>query len=116
MDNIKLLLETAYKAIDDKKGKNITVLNIGKLTTIADYFIIATGTSTTHVKAMADEVEEKIRELDFCLGHREGYNSGRWILLDYKDVVIHIFHEEDRSFYNIERLWGDAPRIDVDNS
>ena len=75
---------------------------------MADYFVICSGTSTTHIKALADEVDVKMGEMGYPCLHKEGYNSARWILLDYADVVVHLFHEEDRKFYNLERLWSDG--------
>jgi ribosome-associated protein len=114
-DSAKLMLKIAYNALDDKKARDIEILDIHRITTIADYFVITTGTSTTHVKALADAAEEKLQEQGFSLGHKEGYGNGRWILLDYRDIVIHVFHDEDRKFYNLEKVWGDAQIISIDN-
>ncbi len=98
--------------IDNKKGEEVRVLQIGTLTTIGDYFVVATGNSTTQVKALADEVEEKLSAEGLEPKRIEGYTSASWILLDYYDVIVHIFLKETREFYALERLWGDAPEID----
>ena len=98
--------------IDNKKGEEVRVIQIGTLTTIGDYFVVATGNSTTQVKALADEVEEKLSAEGLEPKRIEGYASASWILLDYYDVIVHIFLKETREFYALERLWGDAPEID----
>lgn len=105
-------LEKAKKAaqlIDNKKGEDVRVLQIGTLTTIGDYFVVATGNSTTQVKALADEVDEKMSAEGIKPERIEGYSTASWILMDYKDVIVHIFLKETREFYALERLWGDAP-------
>ena len=96
------------KVLEDKKAKEIQVIDISGVTVIADYFVICTGTSTTHIRALADEVEAKLEEQGRFKLRKEGYNTLRWVLLDYGDVVLHVFHEEDRAFYNLERLWIDG--------
>jgi ribosome-associated protein len=106
------LARLAAQATDDKKAKNVTILHIGAVSTMADYFVIATGTSTTHVRAIADNVEKMLAP-ELKLHHAEGYQAGRWILLDFGDLVVHVFHEEERAFYNLERLWGDAPVLNA---
>lgn len=108
------IAETAVEALKEKKAQDIKVLDLRKITTFCDFFVIATGTSDIHVKSLADYVEEKLDEKGVKLDHREGYRSGRWILLDYKDVVIHIFYKEERNFYNLERLWIDAEEISIE--
>ena len=80
---------------------------------MADYFIICNGTSVTQIKAIADEVEVKLDEGGFPIGHREGYSSGNWVLLDYGNVIVHIFHPTARDYYNLEKLWADAAEIDI---
>lgn len=97
--------------LEDKKAKDVKGIDIHALTTIASYFIICSATSTTHIKSLADEVEFKLKEKDIRPLRREGYNSARWILLDYGDIVVHIFHEEDREFYNLEHLWHDGSAV-----
>ncbi|MCX7841897.1 MAG: ribosome silencing factor [Clostridia bacterium] len=104
----KKIAEKIVGTLQDKKAKDINVIDINKISILADYFIVCTGSSTTHIKALADEVEEKLIEAGVRYFHKEGYETARWILLDYGDVVLHIFHEEDRAFYNLERLWSDG--------
>ena len=106
MKEIESKVSIISQAIDDKGGIDIESIDISKMTTIADYFVIASGNSSSQVKAIADEVEDKM----FLAGYekiynKEGYNSARWILLDFGDVIAHIFHKEERGFYNLERLW-----------
>ncbi len=100
------------KALDSKKGKKISVLKTGDLTTIAEYFVICTAGSTTQIRALADECEKTADQLGEELHHREGH-GGEWELLDFSDVVVHLFMEEARAFYNLERLWGDATPVDL---
>ncbi len=107
MIDIEKKLDIIVKACEDKKGIDIKVLNISKLTPIADYFVIASGNSSTQVMAIADEVEDKVMEAGYLEVEKEGYHSGRWILLDFGDIIVHIFHKEDREYYNLERLWSD---------
>ena len=110
-------LETAMaaaKAIDSKKGKGIKVLRIDDLTVIADYFVIATGSSTTQVKALAGEVEYALGQTGVKPLRVEGFDSGGWILLDYNTVIVHIFQPSTRDFYSLERLWADAQEIKTD--
>lgn len=104
----KAIVEKILGILEDKKAKDINVIDIQGISILADYFVICHGTSTTHIKALADELETKMEEAGYRYLHREGYNSARWILMDYGEVVVHIFHEEDRGFYNLERLWSDG--------
>lgn len=101
-------------AINKKSGEDVVVLDIKKVSPISDYFIIASGTSTRQVKAIVDQVEDELSKHNMDLLRREGYESGRWVLLDYGDIVIHIFNEEDRQFYNLEGIWKDANKIHID--
>lgn len=110
-DAIKLA-ELAYKALDDKQAVDIKVLDIGHVTVMADYFIIAHGNNPNHVKALIDNTEEKLDKAGFVPKHVEGYNTANWILLDYGDVIIHIFGKDDRLFYDLERIWSDGKKID----
>lgn len=113
MENIDIV-KTAVKAIDSKKGENIEVIGIEDLTIIADYFVIATGTSSTQVKALADEVEYKLSLEGAEPHHIEGRNTP-WVCLDYNSVVVHIFYKDQRDFYRLERLWEDGKKIDTSN-
>lgn len=101
------------KALDSKKGQDVKVLATGTLTTLADYFVICTATSTTQVKALADACEKAMKELGETPHHIEGHRGGTWVLQDYSAVVVHIFNEEAREFYNLEKLWADADEIDL---
>jgi ribosome-associated protein len=103
------------KAISSKKGLNIKLIEIGDISSLADYMVIATGTSSTHVKAIADEVDYQLDEAGISVSHIEGYRSNSWILLDYVDVIVHIFSDEAREFYDLERLWQDGKEIDISN-
>ena len=111
----KELVKKIVKALDDKKAIQIEVIDIQELSQIADYFVVCTGSSTTQVKALADEVEFQLgSEIEHEVGyHKEGYSSAEWILLDYKDVIVHIFCGEIRDFYNLEHLWSDGKEVDV---
>lgn len=109
-------LETAklaVRALDSKKGLEIKLVKIQDISSIADYFVIATGTSNTHVKALADEVQFKLDQEGISVSHIEGYRSDSWILLDYVDVIVHVFSEEAREYYDLERLWQDGEQIDI---
>lgn len=103
----------AAKAIDGKKGLNIQVIEIGDVSVIADYMVIATGNSSTHVKALADEVEYRLDEAGISVSHIEGYRSNTWILLDYIDVIVHVFDNEARDFYDLDRMWADGNPVDI---
>jgi len=110
----KELVKTIVRALDSKKAKEIQVIDISEVSQMADYFVICSGTSSTHVKSLADEVEFKVGEDAKDIGfHREGYSSASWILLDYKDVIVHIFYGETRDFYNLEHLWADGEKKDI---
>lgn len=103
----------AVKILDSKKAKDIKVLEIAGISSLGDYFIVASGSSTTQVKALADELEFKLKEQGVTPKRVEGYQSAAWIVLDYYDVIIHLFYEETRQFYSLERLWSDAPLLDI---
>ena len=106
------LAKTAVKILDNKKAVDIEAIETTERTIVSDYFVIANGTSNTHVKALADEVEFELGKLGVEPLHVEGRATG-WILLDYNDVLVHVFQPESRQYYNIERLWNDAARIDL---
>ncbi len=109
----KEMIGLAVKALDDKKGKDIRVLYTADQTTLADYFVICNGTSNTQVRALADAVEEALSKAGEEPHHIEGHRGGQWTLLDYSAVVVHIFTEEAREFYSLERLWSDAAPVDI---
>ena len=103
----------AARALSDKKGREIQVLEIGGLTTLADYFVICTAGSSTHVKTLTDAVEAAADDVGEPVLRREGHRSGSWVLLDYGCVIVHVFQDEARKFYDLERLWSDAEVIDI---
>ncbi len=106
----------AAVAIDDKKGEDITLLDLSGLLVVTDVFVVASGTSNRHVRTLVDDAEEALRDLDRKPIRREGVDTGEWVLLDYGDVVIHVFDKETRAYYELERLWRDAPRIEFEPS
>ncbi|MBY0123862.1 ribosome silencing factor [Bacillus sp. S/N-304-OC-R1] len=107
--NEKELLSTAVKAADDKRAEDIILLNMKGISMIADYFLICHGNSDKQVQAIAREMKEKAEEKGYSIKRIEGFDEARWVLVDLGDVVAHIFHRDERSYYNLERLWGDAP-------
>ena len=107
------LAEIAVKALDSKKGKEIRLIRIEKITTLAEYFVICTGTSNTQINALCDAVEKELTEKGEEPLHREGYRGGTWVLLDYGCVVVHVFNDEARKFYSLEHLWADGEEVDL---
>ena len=110
--------EIAYavtKALDEKKGMDIKLLKIDRVSSLADYFLICTGTSNTHVKTLCDYAEYPLEQLGEPMLGREGHRGNAWELLDYGTIVIHVFTEEARVFYSLERLWADAETVDISN-
>ena len=107
------LAETAARALDSKKGKEIRLIRIDKITTLAEYFVICTGSSNTQINALCDEVEKELTEKGEEPLHREGYRGGTWVLLDYGCVVVHVFNDEARKFYSLEHLWADGEEVDL---
>ena len=108
--------EIAYavtKALDEKKGMNIKLLKIDRVSSLADYFLICTGTSNTHVRTLCDFAEYTLEELGEPMLGREGHRGNAWELLDYGTIVVHVFTEEAREFYSLERIWADAETIDI---
>ena len=108
--------EIAYevtKALDAKKGQNIKLLKIDRVSSLADYFLICTGTSNTHVKTLCDYAEYTLEQLGEQMLSREGHRGNSWELLDYGSIVVHVFTEEARKFYDLERLWADAETVDI---
>ena len=108
--------EVAYevtKALDSKKGMDIRLLKIDEISSLADYFLICTGTSNTHVKTLCDHAEFALEQLGEKLLGREGHRGNSWELLDYGSIVVHVFTQEAREFYSLERLWADAEQVDI---
>lgn len=112
MTSLELAKESA-KILNNKKGLGIQVIGIRDISILADYFVIATGTSSTHVKALADEVEFALKQMGVTPDHIEGHNNNNWILLDYGNVIVHVFSGETREFYELERLWKDGEQVDL---
>ncbi|MBQ3038424.1 MAG: ribosome silencing factor [Clostridia bacterium] len=110
MERVQKIAQALY----DKKASNIVGLDISEITTMASYFVICSCGSTTQLRACADEVEEKMEELGILPKHKEGYNGGTWILMDYSDIIVHIMTEETREFYSLEHLWADAADLKFD--
>lgn len=109
---LKRMIEELMKLAEAKRANDILAVHVGDRTIVADWFVFMSGTSQIHVKALCDELEDRAAELGFILRRREGYNEGRWIVLDFSSVLVHIFHPEEREYYNVERLWMD-PAADV---
>ena len=110
----KEMVRLACEAMEDKKAQDIKIIDIEKVSTLADYFIIASGANRNQVQAMADQVEETLGKAGFEPKSVEGYRNANWILLDYGDVVLHIFDEENRLFYDLERIWRDGTQVELD--
>lgn len=113
----KELALTAMQAADDKKGEDIIALNVAELLVVTEYFVLATGRTDVQVHAIADEIEEQLRVQcnEKAIG-REGLGENKWVLLDYGDMVVHVFQPQEREYYRLERLWGDAPRLSLPDS
>ena len=109
----KELALAAAKALDEKKGLGISVIEIADLTTLADYFVIASGSSNTQINALCDAVEKALDGLGEHPLRREGYRDGTWVLLDYGSIAVHVFSQEAREFYSLERLWSDGKPMDL---
>lgn len=107
------LLQMAYQAAEDKKAEDIVVLNMEGISLLADYFVICSGNSDRQVQAIAREIIEKSNEAGNEVKSVEGFDSARWILVDLGDVVAHVFHKDERSYYNLERLWREAPEMEI---
>lgn len=111
-DNSKKMLKLIYNALSDKKGEDIKIIDISQISILADYFIIVNGNNSSQLTAMVDEVEEVLAKNGYHDGKIEGIRSTEWILMDYGNVVIHIFSKEARDFYDIERIWRDGVYVD----
>ena len=109
----KEMAKIAYHALDEKKGEDIRIIDIAGISVLADYFIIAKGSSESQVQAMVDNVEEEMHKAGYSLKQREGYGSGNWGLLDFGDVIVHVFDKENRLFYDLERIWRDGKNIEI---
>lgn len=106
-------IRIAVRALDAKRAEDIRVLKVTDLTILGDYFIIANGTSTTHTRTLAEETEFQLSQKGVELRHREGMPGSNWYILDYGDVIVHVFYQETREFYRLEQLWADAETLDI---
>ena len=104
----------AYQALEDKKGEDIKIIDISNVSVLADYFIIANGNNKNQVQALVDNVQEELDKVGVQVKQVEGYRMGNWILLDYGDIIIHVFSKEDRLFYDLERIWRDGKDISIE--
>lgn len=111
--NIEAVVHKLVEVMEDKKGKDPVVLDIQGISLIADYFVICHGNSDIQVKAIATEIKKKAEELDVDVKRIEGMDNGRWVLVDLGDIIIHVFHREEREYYNLERLWSDAKVVET---
>ena len=107
------MVKAVIEALEDKKGEDISVIDITEISTLADYFIMVSGSNRNQVQALCDNVEEKLTRMGIDKKQCEGYERGNWILLDYHDIVIHIFDKENRLFYDLERIWRDGKQMDI---
>lgn len=107
------IAEIAVKALDSKRAKDLKLLYVEEQTTLADYYVLATGNSNTQIRALSGEVEDKLAEAGVTVGHIEGHGNGSWVLMDYGCVAVHVFSREARDFYNLDKLWSDSEQIDI---
>lgn len=112
--NIRELAQNIAKAIDDKKGVDIQILNLQGITEITDYFVIATGNNTAHIRSIADFIEEKTKIKDINPIRKQGYDEAQWIVMDYGDIIVHLFREETRKYYELEKFWRNAELVEVE--
>ena len=113
MNQSKEMAKIAYNALSDKKGEDIKIIDITGISVLADYFIIANGTNDSQVNALVDNVEEELHKAGYPLKQREGRASGSWVLLDFGDIIVHVFDKENRLFYDLERIWKDGKITDI---
>ncbi len=113
MNESKKMALLAVEALEDKKAEDIKIIDIRSISVLADYFIIADGSNRNQVQAMADSAEEALGRAGYDAKQIEGYQSANWILMDYKDIIVHVFSKEDRAFYDLERIWRDGKVLDV---
>jgi len=115
MDQSLKMAQIAYHALDEKKAEDIKILKVGEISVIADYFIIANGTNSSQVTALVENVEDMLGKNGFDVKRIEGTKNTNWVLMDYGDIIVHIFSKEDRLFYDLERIWRDGKEITVDD-
>ena len=110
----KEMVKIAYEALSDKKGQDIKIIDIQSVSVLADYFLIASGSNRSQIQALTDNVEEKLGRAGYAKKQIEGYDTANWILMDYGDIIVHIFDRENRLFYDLERIWRDGKRVDLE--
>ena len=115
IENSKKMALMAMEALEDRKGIDVHAIDISEISTLADYFIIANGTNSSQVQAMADSVQDALGRAGFLTKNVEGYESANWILLDFGDIIVHVFDSENRVFYDLERIWRDGKPIEKEN-
>lgn len=116
MENKEKILDfvrIAVQALEEKKAENIKIIDISEVSVIGDYFILANGNNRNQIQALSDEVQEKLHKAGMVLKQIEGYNNANWILMDYRDIIIHVFDKESRGFYDLERIWRDGKMIEL---
>lgn len=113
MNKSKEMTKIAFQALEDKKAEDVRIIDISGVSVLADYFIIANGTNENQVKALVDNVQEELYKAGYEAKQVEGYRSASWILLDYGDIIVHVFSKEDRLFYDLERIWRDGKEVDA---
>lgn len=110
----KEMTRIVVNALEEKKGEDIQVIDISRISILGDYFIIASGSNRSQIQAMANEVEEKMHKAGFSLKQMEGYDNANWVLMDFRDVIVHIFDNENRLFYDLERIWRDGVKVNLE--
>ena len=113
MNMIHQMIKSAVKGLEEKKGEDIIIIDISEISPISDYFILVTGNNRSQIQAMADCVSEAMHKEGFSLKQIEGYNGANWILMDFVDIVVHIFDRESRNFYDLERIWKDGKIVSI---
>ena len=113
METSKEMVKLAYAALDEKKAEDIRIIDIQNVSVMADYFVIASGSNANQIQAMVDNVEEELLKIGIHSSRIEGVYNSSWVLMDYSDIVVHIFSEEDRHFYDLDRMWADARRVEM---
>lgn len=115
MEVSKKMTKIAFDALEDKKAEDIRIIDISGVSVLADYFIIANGNNENQVRALVDNVQAELFKVGYEAKQVEGYRTGNWILLDYGDIIVHVFSKEDRLFYDLERIWRDGKNIEIDS-
>ncbi len=114
-NKIKDMAALAIEALEDKKAEDIRVIDISQVSVIADYFIIANGTNKSQIQTLSDAVEEKLGRAGYFMKQKEGFRNANWVLLDFGDIIVHIFDKENRLFYDLERIWRDGKVVDTES-